>query len=39
MITSVKGKLPVMFEHIGLNQRDEIVCRTVRGALMMRHPV
>ena len=29
----------VTFEHIGLNQRDEIVCRTVRGALMMRHPV
>ena len=26
----------VTFEHIGLNQRDEIVCRTVRGALMMR---
>ena len=29
----------VTFEHIGLNQRDEIVCRTVRSALMMRHPV
>jgi len=28
----------VTFEHIGLNQRDEIVCRTVRGALMMRLP-
>jgi acyl dehydratase len=24
------------FEHIGLNQRDEVVCRTVRGALMMK---
>ncbi len=28
----------VTFEHLGLNQRDEIVCRTVRGALMMRLP-
>lgn len=28
----------VTFEHIGLNQRDEVVCRTVRGALMMRSP-
>ena len=28
----------VTFEHLGLNQRDEIVCRTVRGALMMRKP-
>ncbi len=28
----------VTFEHLGLNQRDEIVCRTVRGALMMRTP-
>ena len=28
----------VTFEHIGLNQRDEIVCRTLRGALMMRSP-
>jgi acyl dehydratase len=26
----------VTFEHIGLNQRDEIVCRTLRGALMMK---
>ncbi|HMT45411.1 MAG TPA: MaoC family dehydratase [Chakrabartia sp.] len=26
----------VTFEHIGLNQRDEVICRTVRGALMMR---
>ena len=26
----------VTFEHIGLNQRDEIICRTVRSALMMR---
>lgn len=28
----------VTFEHIGLNQRDEIVCRTVRSALMMKAP-
>jgi acyl dehydratase len=28
----------VTFEHLGLNQRDEIVCRTLRGALMMRTP-
>ena len=28
----------VIFEHLGLNQRDEVVCRTVRGALMLRRP-
>jgi acyl dehydratase len=28
----------VTFEHLGFNQRDEIVCRTLRGALMMRMP-
>lgn len=28
----------VTFEHAGLNQRDEIVCRTLRGALMMKSP-
>jgi hypothetical protein len=28
----------VTFEHIGLNQRDEVVCRTLRGALMMKRP-
>jgi len=28
----------VTFEHLGLNQRGEIVCRTLRGALMMRSP-
>jgi acyl dehydratase len=28
----------VAFEHIGLNQDEEIVCRTVRNALMMRRP-
>lgn len=25
-------------EHVGLNQRDEIVCRTIRNALMLRRP-
>ena len=28
----------VSFEHIGLNQRDEVVCRTLRSALMQRRP-
>ena len=28
----------VSFEHIGLNQRDEVVCRTLRSALMLRKP-
>ena len=28
----------VTFEHVGLNQRDEVVCRTVRNALMLRQP-
>ncbi len=28
----------VTFEHIGLNQRGEVVCRTVRNALMMKRP-
>lgn len=28
----------VTFEHVGLNQNDEIVCRTVRTGLMMRQP-
>ena len=28
----------VTFEHVGLNQRDEVVCRTVRNALMLRRP-
>lgn len=28
----------VTFEHLGLNQNDDIVCRTLRGALMMRLP-
>jgi acyl dehydratase len=25
-------------EHVGLNQRDEVVCRTIRNALMLRKP-
>jgi len=45
--TEVKGLRPsrsrpgqgiVTFEHSGLNQRDEIVCRTTRQALMMAKP-
>lgn len=32
------GQGIVTFEHIGLNQRDEIVCRTVRNALMLGRP-
>jgi acyl dehydratase len=28
----------ITFEHIGLNQRDEVICRTVRAALMMKAP-
>ena len=28
----------VTFEHVGLNQRGEVVCRTVRNALMLRRP-
>lgn len=28
----------VTFEHLGLNQRDEVVCRTVRNALMLKRP-
>jgi acyl dehydratase len=28
----------VTFEHVGLNQRDEVVCRTIRNALMLRRP-
>lgn len=29
----------VQFEHVGLNQDDEVVCRTLRGALMHRRSV
>lgn len=32
------GQGIVTFEHIGLNQRDEVVCRTVRNALMLKTP-
>lgn len=32
------GQGIVTFEHVGLNQRDEIVCRTLRSALMMARP-
>jgi acyl dehydratase len=28
----------VVFEHVGLNQRDEVVCRTRRSALMLKKP-
>jgi len=28
----------VLFEHIGFNQNDQIVCRTKRSALMLRKP-
>ena len=36
--TSRPGQGVVTFAHIGLNQRDEIVCRTLRAALMMARP-
>ena len=29
----------VILEHVGLNQRDEIVCRTRRSALMLKKPI
>lgn len=32
------GQGIVTFEHIGLNQRDEVICRTLRAALMMGKP-
>lgn len=32
------GQGIVTFEHLGLNQRDEVVCRTLRGALMLPRP-
>jgi acyl dehydratase len=28
----------VVFEHVGMNQRDEVVCTTKRSALMLRKP-
>lgn len=36
--SSRPGQGIVTFEHIGLNQRDEEVCRTIRSALMLRSP-
>ena len=32
------GQGVVTFEHLGLNQRDETVCRTLRAALMLPRP-
>lgn len=32
------GQGIVTFEHFGINQRDEVVCRTIRAALMMAKP-
>jgi len=32
------GQGIVEFEHTALNQRDEVVCRTLRAALMLRRP-
>lgn len=36
--SSRPGQGIVTFEHRGLNQRDELVCKTVRAALMMAEP-
>lgn len=36
--SSRPGQGIVTFEHVGLNQRDEVVCRTTRAALMMARP-
>ena len=36
--SSRPGQGIVTFEHSGLNQRDELVCRTTRQALMMGQP-
>ena len=32
------GQGIVTMQHTGLNQRDEVVCKTVRNALMMKRP-
>ncbi|WP_375249383.1 MaoC family dehydratase [Sphingomonas sp.] len=32
------GQGVVTFEHVGINQRDEVICRTTRAALMMARP-
>jgi acyl dehydratase len=36
--SSRAGQGIVTFEHRGINQRDEIVCRTTRAALMLAKP-
>ena len=36
--SSRPGQGIVTFEHTGLNQRDEVVCRTTRAALMLGAP-
>lgn len=36
--SSRPGQGIVQFEHLGYNQNDEIVCRTLRSALMLRRP-
>jgi acyl dehydratase len=36
--SSRPGQGIVTFVHTGLNQRDEVVCRTTRAALMMARP-
>ncbi|MCC2978711.1 MULTISPECIES: MaoC family dehydratase [unclassified Sphingomonas] len=36
--SSRPGQGIVTFEHVGLNQHDDVVCRTVRAALMMAKP-
>lgn len=36
--SSRPGQGIVQFEHLGYNQNDEIVCRTLRSALMRRRP-
>jgi len=32
------GQGIVVFEHVGLNQRDDVICRTLRTALMLGRP-
>jgi acyl dehydratase len=36
--SSRPGQGIVTFEHVGLNQRDETVCKTTRAALMLAKP-
>ena len=36
--SSRPGQGIVTFEHLGLNQRDEVVCKTTRAALMLGKP-